>query len=170
MKKNNLESLPEPAKRLCNLLKSHNMKQKDLAKKIHVDARYVSLLCCGDRGLSMDMAKRIAEQFPGTRPQWLLGLDDYQTEEEHALSVNQFHNTVESLTDDLIRSHGYELIRSRQDNQDLVTIVSPSGERKTVLALQFLRLIDSINDHIEGQLLLGFHKLTCDKQYSGRCW
>ena len=172
MKKNNSESIPVSAKRLRELLKDYGISQRELAERIHVDARYISMIACGTRGLSIDMASRIAGCFPETRVQWLLGLDEFKTEALRTAGVIQFHNDYEAITTELIIAHGYKVSRfDDSQNKTFFTITTPMGESKTIPALQYTNLIWRINDYVEGQLLLGFHKTKDEaKEYTGRCF
>ena len=172
MKKIDIDSIPVPARRLRELLKVYNITQRELAERIHVDTRYISMIACGTRGLSMDMASRIAECFPGTRRQWLLGLDEYQTEDARTVGVIRFHLNYADVTMELIKSHGYMISRYvDSQHRTFFEITAPTGESKTIPALQYDNLVSRINDYVEGELLLGFHKIKDGaKEYTGRCF
>lgn len=165
-------SIPAPAKRLRQLLADHKLTQRELAEKIFVDPRYISMIACGRRGLSKDMAVRIADCFPGTRVQWLLGLDDFITEDARTAGIIQFHRGYEEITKELIESHGYQVTRyDNSQHQTVFSITAPNGEVKTIPALQYHSFIGLINDCIEGLLLLGFHPIKDGaKEYTGRCF
>ena len=150
------ESIPEPAKRLRQLLNENGMTQKELAERIYIDARYVSMLACGTRGLSIDMASRIVNCFPGTRVQWLLGFDDYKTEPQRTLGVIKHQLGFQEITEELIKSHGYRV--SHSQNHDFVTIMPPKGKAKRIPVDQYLNLIWNINYLVEGVMTLGFHE------------
>jgi len=154
--------------RIDELIQDAGTTREHLAEQIGVTPDYLSMIVRGKRNLTLEKAQAITNLFPGVRVQWLLCLDDFKYENDLTHSIIQFHQSQEDLTDELIRSHGYSVIRS--EDKATVTITSPSGQKKTVSSLQFLRLIDSINDHIEGQMLLGFHKTSKDFEYTGRCW
>ena len=172
MTKKTPDSIPVPSKRLRELLKDNHMTQRELAERIYVDARYISMIVCGVRGLSIDMASRIAGCFPGTRVQWLLGLDDFKTEDIRTERVIHFHRAYENVTVELIKTHGY-LVSRYEDSQKATffSLTTPLGETKSIPALQFFNLISRINDYVEGELLLGFHQIKDGaKEYSGRCF
>ena len=142
------KSIPIPAKRLRKLLEDNSLTQKELAKRLYIDARYVSMLACGRRGMSKEMASHIVACFPGTRAPWLLGLDDYMTDADLYLSV--FEKTIRKtdLVDDLITELGYKVEHGFQDihtepdgamikSGPRVTITSPDG------AIRYLPEYDS---------------------------
>ena len=171
MSRKRKNSIPEYGKRIESLLQDHNMMQKDLAAKINIDERYLSAIITGKRTLSKSNAEAIAKVFPGTRVAWLLEYDDYPTEDDRIRAIFQFHLDYEDMTEDLIRRHGYTIVHTKdEENHSIVIITSPRGETKTVDTTLFIKLIDNINDYIEGQMLLGFHSFVCDKEYYGRCW
>ena len=153
--------------RIDELIQDAGTTREQLAEQIGVTPDYLSMIVRGKRNLTVTKAQAIASFFH-VRTSWLLCFDDFKFEDERTHSIIQFHQSQEDLTDELIRSHGYSVMRS--EDRSTVTVKSPAGQEKTVSSLQFLRLIDSINDHIEGQMLLGFHKLSKDFEYSGRCW
>ena len=171
MSRKRKEPTTECGRRIEKLLDDNNMNQTTLAEKINIDPRYLSAIKMGRRPLSRSNAEEIAKVFPGTRVAWLLGYDSYETEDDRTRSIVKFHADYLTLTEELIKSHGYKIIRSRdEDNKEVVTIISPRGTKKTVYEVLFIKLIDSINDYVEGQILLGFRELVFDNEYYGRCW
>jgi len=162
------DNIPEYSRRLRLLLETRKTNFQELSKLLYVSANYLSLIACGKRKLSPEIAKRIAEIFPGIRPQWLLCLDDYMTEEDRTKEVLDLHRTIEDLTEELIQCHGYSIAVFRTATETYFHITSPTGKDKVIPAIQYNNLIKSINDYLEGQLLLGFRDIQDSaREYSG---
>ena len=68
---------------LDELKKRDGIRQIDFAERIHMAQQNVSRLRNGRVNLSAEHAKSIAAAFPEYRVEWLLGLDDFKTEEEY---------------------------------------------------------------------------------------
>jgi len=66
-------------KRLRELISASNLTQYEFADKINYTEQQVSYMVNGKRRITPDAAMRIAEMFPPTRFEWLLGLDDFKT-------------------------------------------------------------------------------------------
>lgn len=162
------DNIPEYSKRLRKLIKTKNTNFQELSKLLYVSANYLSLIACGKRKMSPEMAKRIAEVLPGIRPQWLLCLDDYMTEDDRTKEVLDFHRTLEDITEELIQAHGYDIAVFRSETETFYHITNQYGIDKVLPAIQYHNLIKSINDFVEGQLLLGFHRIKDGaREYSG---
>lgn len=163
------DNIPEYSKRLRKLLETRKTNFQELSQLLFISPNYLSLIACGKRKLTPDMAKRIADVFPGIRPQWLLCLDDYMTEDDRTREVLDFHRTFEDITEELIKSHGYCIAVFRDSNNEtFYQLTGPTGDKKIIPALQYLHLITSVNDFLEGQLLLGFHRIKDGaREYSG---
>lgn len=71
---------PIRGERLRKLLKDHGIDQNDFATMINYSEEHISYIINGKRNLTVDAAERIVEMFPGTRIEWLLGYDSYETE------------------------------------------------------------------------------------------
>lgn len=69
-------------KRLKTLLNEKKIDQKEFAEEIGYSAEHISYIINGKRNLTEDAAGRIAEKFPDIRIGWLLGWDDFKTEED----------------------------------------------------------------------------------------
>lgn len=68
---------------LDELKKRDGISQIDFAERIHMAQQNVSRLRNGRVNLSAEHAKSIAAAFPEYRVEWLLGLDDFKTEEAY---------------------------------------------------------------------------------------
>lgn len=162
------DNIPEYANRFRKLLNQKKLTFKELAALLYVNPNYLSMIACGKRKMTADMARRIATVLPDVRPQWLLCLDDYMTEADRTKETLEFHRTLEDLTEELILAHGYELSVIHSGDNNVYILQSPDGKQKRIPELQYNHLITCINDYIEGQLLLGFHEIhDVAKQYRG---
>lgn len=77
----------EPGRRLKRVLKAHEVKQKELAEYLGCNARYMSLIVCGRRRLTPDIAFKVCDFLPGVRAEYLLCRDNFMTEDEYIGSV-----------------------------------------------------------------------------------
>lgn len=68
----------EPSERLKTLLKEHNMKNSELAKKTGYTPVYISNLVTGNKPMSVEAARCISEVFH-VPPEYLLGESDCKT-------------------------------------------------------------------------------------------
>ncbi len=74
---------PESGNRLKSLLSSNGITQKELATKLGYTEQHISLVIRGKRRLPGEMATRIIKElFPSCRYQWLMCMDDFETEDE----------------------------------------------------------------------------------------
>lgn len=69
-------------KRLRTLLLENNMDQKLLAEKIGYTKEHISYIINGRRNLTADAAELIVKLFPTIRFEWLMGYDNFKTEED----------------------------------------------------------------------------------------
>jgi len=79
---NKKEINPKTGKRLQELIKGLKMTQGDFGERIGLGSRQISCIVRGERRLTEDNARRIAELFPPVRMEWLMGWDDFKTETE----------------------------------------------------------------------------------------
>lgn len=73
----------ESALRIKELLEDNNVKQKELAEKLHYSEQHISLILTGKRPLSVETAKEIAKLFPPVRFEWIMGYDNFRTPTEY---------------------------------------------------------------------------------------
>lgn len=64
------------------LLSDNKMTQKELASKLNYTEQHLSLIITGNRRLTVEAARNIANLFPGTRYEWLMGYDEYRTDDD----------------------------------------------------------------------------------------
>ena len=74
----------ESALRIKELLDDNDMKQKELAEKLHYSEQHISLILTGKRPLPVETAKEIARLFPPVRFEWIMGYDNFRTPTEYA--------------------------------------------------------------------------------------
>ena len=75
----------EPGERVKYIRTMHGWTQQQLAETIDVEPTHISMIENGNRKLTVEKAKRIAEAFSPTRFQYLMGYDDYRTPTEAIL-------------------------------------------------------------------------------------
>lgn len=73
----------ESALRIKELLEDNNVKQKELAEKLHYSEQHISLILTGKRPLSVETAREIAKLFPPVRFEWIMGYDNFRTPTEY---------------------------------------------------------------------------------------
>lgn len=79
--------------RVKEVRQAKNLTQPQLAKRINCAESLISMIESGKRGLSYDNAARIAEECD-CRAEYLLGLDQYKTQEDH---FHAFENAFYSV-------------------------------------------------------------------------
>ena len=84
-------------KNLKCLLSSNKMTQKQLAKELNYTEQHLSLIIKGKRRLTTEAARKIAEMFPGTRYEWLMGYDDYRTVAEKGIHDLEMVKTITEI-------------------------------------------------------------------------
>lgn len=75
---------PVRGERLKELLAENNITQKDLAEKIGYSKEHISFVVVGKRNMPEEMAKIISRHFPYVRFEWLMGYDNFKTEDDKA--------------------------------------------------------------------------------------
>lgn len=68
--------------RVRKVRKAAKKTQEWLAEKLGVDPNYISMIETGKRRLTTENAEKIAALFPPVRIQWLIGWDDFETEDD----------------------------------------------------------------------------------------
>lgn len=82
---------------LRKLLSDHKMAQKDLAKILNYTEQHLSLIINGSRRLTVETARKIAAIFPGTRYEWLMGYDNFRSNDEViSAAVNNIYKEAET--------------------------------------------------------------------------
>lgn len=87
-------SNPESGKRIKKLLKKNKITQSNFAAQIPISEKHLSQIVTGRRNLTRDIAERIASLFPGVRAEWLLCLDNWETEAEVQAAQDEIANTA----------------------------------------------------------------------------
>lgn len=113
MQNNDTELSKKRGRRIKSLLKDHNMRQIDLASAIVWSPEHLSAVLNGRRTLTTEMAVSIAALFPPVRYQWLMGEDDFRTEEDrfsHILDkMEDSAKTFHSLFKGIASNFNYEI-------------------------------------------------------------
>ena len=79
---------PVFGERVREAINASGKKQSEIAKEIGIDARYLSMIVCGKRGLSRKMAEKIANACGnGIRSNYLLDSTDYPTDEAEQKAI-----------------------------------------------------------------------------------
>ena len=96
--------------RIKSLLRENGMYQQTLADEIPLTAQYFSAMINGNRPFQVSVAKRIAEIFSPVRYEWIMGYDDFKTEDDlikhtEAEAADKVYLAIE----DLINGLGFDL-------------------------------------------------------------
>ena len=78
--KKQTEINPKCSDRLKKLLSGHNTTQTELCKMTGISMNTISKICNGKSPLTPYVAGEIVKCFPGTRYEWLMGNDEFETE------------------------------------------------------------------------------------------
>ncbi len=115
--------------RLGKLLKKNGIDQNDFAATIGYTEEHISYIINGKRNLTESAAKRVVSLIPGTRIEWLMGYDKYETEFEKGFSEfaewdNEWKNRLNSVRV-LAYLAGYEINLFPENNgMDLDAVFS----------------------------------------------
>ena len=74
--------------RLKQVLADQKMKQRELADILDCTKEHISYIVTGKRNLTEEHAKKIVTLFPHIRLEWLMGYDDFKTDNEKG--INEF--------------------------------------------------------------------------------
>lgn len=74
-------------KNIKQLLSLYNWTQDQLAQELHITPQTLSNQLNGRCGIPPESYQIIAGLFPGTRLAWIMGIDDYRTDEECAAAM-----------------------------------------------------------------------------------
>lgn len=74
---------PKSGERLRELISDLNMTQAQFGARIGYGANHVSYVATSGRRLTEEFARKIVQEFPDIRYEWLMGYDDYKTEIEY---------------------------------------------------------------------------------------
>lgn len=103
----------EIGERVSKVRKAAKRTQEWLAIQLGVDPNYVSMIETGKRPLTVKNAEKIAVLFPRTRVEWLIGLDDFETEDdkdEYERKCSKRAGIMEEeMMKKIARQAGYEL-------------------------------------------------------------
>ena len=105
---------PERGKRLKNLCEWEGITQQNLAEKIHISQQTVSQMVQGKSTVTEQTAEEIAAAFPKYRKEWLLGFDDFPTEDsklsDMARMIDDIYHSVLLLVGAIAEKNGYKRI------------------------------------------------------------
>lgn len=94
------------------------MYQQTLADEIPLTAQYFSAMINGSRPFQVSVAKRIAEIFPPVRYQWIMGFDDFKTEDDFIKYTEaEAENKVYLAIENLIAGLGFDLYSDGEYSQ-----------------------------------------------------
>lgn len=118
---------PIRGRNLQRLLSEHGMTQQELADKIGYTKEHISYVVCGRRNLTEGIANDIIQKvFPAIRKEFLLGLDEFETEADiKAAQRQKMNDDINTIFKDgnivleflkfVAKSRGYELTISDRD-------------------------------------------------------
>lgn len=108
-KKSNIEL----GNRVSKVRKASKQTQAWLAEQLGVEPNYISMIETGKRPLTVKNAQKIAALFPPVRFQWLVGWDDFKTEDDENDYERQRSKRAgimeEEMMKKIARQAGYEL-------------------------------------------------------------
>lgn len=78
---------PKSADRLKQFYREHKITQERLSEVTGISQNTLSRIANGKAALSHVVATEIVKVFPDIRVEWLMGLDDYRTENERTFSL-----------------------------------------------------------------------------------
>ena len=94
---------PKYSVHLEELIKEQRITKKQLAEMIPTTVQTISKACNGVR-LTPDKAQRIIELFPQYRLSWLLGYDDFKTDDDISNFEDNVNDIANKMEDLLVRS------------------------------------------------------------------
>ena len=125
---------PAWAENVRTVCREEGITQTQLAEKIHLSQQTISKIAQGKASLTEQTAKLIIKLFPKYRFQWLMGYEDYKTDEELKINLLLDQACLEmdegSATMPLLALHGYKEVkkeRGKERTQTLVTIEDSCG-------------------------------------------
>ena len=132
MGRKRVEINPERGKRLKELLGDYDMTQQDLASRLGYAKEHLTLMVNRKRNITEEAAEAIIQMFPGTRKEWLLGFDDYKTENDYIGAILGGRRTCRDLIIQLMEMHGYEIVTDTFDWEPVETDKETGKESKRV--------------------------------------
>lgn len=105
---------PKCAERLKILCKRLNTTQTTISEKAGISQNTLSKIAQGKQAMSYSVAREIIKQFPTVRLEWLMGIDDFESELEKG--INEFaqwgkeEETRRKAVKALALLSGYEII------------------------------------------------------------
>ena len=158
---------PISGTRLKKLISEQKLKQCDLAKEINISQKHLSNIITGKKALTLENAQILAEKF-GVRYEYLLGTDDFATDEEMTACFNQAWEEAEkedSVFPVLFELAGFKVQPQRETLPDNSTIRTGykilHGDNSCTLCTEtdITALINELIEYTEFKL----YKL-CDKK------
>lgn len=104
--------------RVKEILVENGITQKKFAEQIYMSQKHLSNIINGHKALTLRNADIIAGKFPGVRPEWLLGFDDFKTEDEYEEYIGKTLDTVfkdDDMFNALFEAVGYNLVGAKAD-------------------------------------------------------
>ncbi len=99
--------------RVRKVRKAAKKTQEWLAEQLEVDPNYISMIETGKRPLTAKNAEKIAALFPHIRVQWLIGWDDFETEDDENEYERQRSQRAGIMEEEMMKKianrAGYEL-------------------------------------------------------------
>lgn len=120
--------------RLSIALKEAHMDQKTLAAKLNYTQQHISGIINGKRNMSPAMAEAVSGIIPSASAEWLLGLSDYRSDSEKAISTlcevrDEWRSRLEAVQV-LAYLAGYEidLYTDGKSEHDIKTVIQSVKE------------------------------------------
>lgn len=103
-----VESAQTPGEKVRQVMKECHCTQAQLAEELDCSENHISMIVRGKRNLTVENAKKISKMFC-VRFEWLLGFDEYRTDEQRISAITEKKYGRRDAIRDLIGLHGYEV-------------------------------------------------------------
>jgi len=124
--------------RLRELISDLKMTQSQFGELLGLGARQISCMVNGTRRLTEENARRLARLFPEVRYEWLMGYDDYKTEDEYRTSIlnskvegmwrNEYIE-IEEFVRTVVSALGYKFSSVLWEYEDAIEESTPEFEK-----------------------------------------
>lgn len=108
--------------RLRTIARRKGVTQTELSEQLGCSPVHLSKIVTGSRNLTEDMAQKVVNLFPEYRLQWLLGYDDYATDEEALLKQSQEETRKRAIWRNILKlafeELGYSVRESGNASED----------------------------------------------------
>lgn len=97
------------------IINETGIKQNQLAKDTCISQQAISAMVQKKANVTETTAETIIKKFPQYRIEWLMGYDDYKTEEDRIDTIVSGTHEAYNLIAKLMKLHGYEIVTDTFD-------------------------------------------------------